>query len=41
MDLLYSLLMLDPSKRPSARKALMHPYFEDIANILRDPPVLI
>ncbi|GAX82132.1 hypothetical protein CEUSTIGMA_g9560.t1 [Chlamydomonas eustigma] len=41
MDLLHSLLMLDPNKRPSARKALNHPYFQDIASILRDPPVLI
>ena len=30
LDLLESLLVLDPNKRISAKRALYHPYFEDL-----------
>lgn len=28
LDLIYKLLRFDPSKRPSAREAMMHPYLK-------------
>ena len=30
LDLLEAMLVYDPSKRISAKKALLHPYFEDL-----------
>ena len=30
LDLLEAMLIYDPSKRISAKKALLHPYFDDL-----------
>ena len=30
LDLLEQMLVYDPSKRISAKKALLHPYFDDL-----------
>jgi hypothetical protein len=34
------MLQLDPSRRIHTSAALAHPYFNDIASILADPPRL-
>ena len=41
LDLLRSLLSPDPIRRPSARGALRHSYFNGIEDLLRHPPQLV
>ncbi|KNC85473.1 hypothetical protein SARC_02343 [Sphaeroforma arctica JP610] len=36
VDLLEKILVLDPAKRMSAKQALLHPYFEDLQNHVRN-----
>ena len=37
VDLLGSMLFIDPTKRPNAKAALGHPYFADLPEAMRPP----